>query len=76
MALDDADESAFITSLVKSFRRGETMGNKGILQMDRANHDQHLSRGWAQEFIGRHFEELQTCGSRPQENLRLIIARA
>jgi hypothetical protein len=35
-----------------------------------------LKRGWVNLSIGRHFDVVQTCRSRPQEQTRLTVPRA
>jgi hypothetical protein len=61
--------------LIRAFHDEKAMTLKEFLRRIQELHDPELTKGWVNDFIGRHLGELQVCRSLSHEDLRMAVSR-
>jgi hypothetical protein len=74
-ALNAEIEASLVAMLLEAFQSGKAMTRKEFLLTVRERYDPELTKGWVNTFIGRHLDQLQTCRSLPQEEMRMLVPR-
>jgi hypothetical protein len=66
-ALDDASELTIVEFVLELFQMGKAVTQKELLKLVQTNRNYRLTTGSLNAFIGHLLDQLQLCGSLPQD---------
>lgn len=74
-ALDDEIENQLIRMLIEKSDNSQGLTQRELLNFINENYNKILTRGWVNNFLLRHSDEIKSVRSFPQEDQRMLIPR-